>query len=93
MAESTNTIKITGVAIMMSDNIFFCLPKPKRHHHILHMLARAGITLRHNRKDQGFVTNEGKFVTREEALIIAREAGQLLPCHEHETQLFSESVW
>ena len=42
--------------------------------------------------EQGFFTSDGHFVTREEALGIAREAGQVRENTIHPTQLFSEDV-
>ena len=43
--------------------------------------------------EQGFFTSDGHFVTREEALVIAREAGQVGENTIHPTQLFSEDLW
>lgn len=42
---------------------------------------------------QGFVDNKGKFVTREEALIIAEEAGQRFWDPVRHEQLFSENLY
>lgn len=39
---------------------------------------------------QGFLTNEGNFVTREEAAVIALESGQI---SEPKSYLFSEDLW
>lgn len=42
---------------------------------------------------QGFVTSEGNFVSRTEALKIAIEAGQVIEGHTtHTTRLFSEDI-
>ena len=40
---------------------------------------------------QGFTDQYGIFLTRSEAYIIARDAGQLLPRHDYGETLFSES--
>lgn len=40
---------------------------------------------------QGFTDQYGVFMTRQEAYIVAKEAGQLLPRHEFGNTLFSES--
>ena len=40
---------------------------------------------------QGFTDQYGIFLTRQEAYIIARDAGQLLPRHAYGETLFSES--
>ncbi len=42
---------------------------------------------------QGFVDNKGKFVTREEALVIAEEAGQRFWDPVRHEQLFSENLY
>lgn len=42
--------------------------------------------------DQGFVTNLGKFVSREEAFQIAKTAKQIVDPREH-SYLFSEDLW
>ena len=42
---------------------------------------------------QGFVDNKGKFVTREEALVIAEEAGQRFWDELRYEQLFSENLY
>lgn len=73
---------ITGVAIQKGDKIY-SLPKPLRHHHLFWQfgeeIGKEGV--------QGFVTNEGKFLTREEAKVFSGGKGS------HETQLFSEDLW
>jgi hypothetical protein len=43
--------------------------------------------------DQGFITGDGRFVTREEALAIALKAGQILPGKGLRPMLLSEDVW
>lgn len=42
---------------------------------------------------QGFITNKGRFVDREEAYLIAKEANQLLRDIEGKTILFSEDIY
>jgi hypothetical protein len=46
-------------------------------------------------RQQGFLTNEGRFVDRYEALDIATSAGQLKGRHKHNPldQLMSEDLW
>lgn len=50
------------------------------------------------RADQGFIDQYGVFMTREEAFIVARDAGQLnvrrsKTPHEGSTELFSEDLY
>jgi hypothetical protein len=43
---------------------------------------------------QGFIDNRGNFLTREEALVIAREAGQIRRrCGGDEHALYSENLY
>lgn len=82
---------ITGVAIIVDSKIYQ-LPKPNRHHHCIH-LAYTQLKKQIITDSQGFMTSKGRYVSREEALKIAKQANQLLDRHNHPTQLFSESVW
>jgi len=82
---------ITGVAIVTEGKLFQ-LPKPKRHHHCIEMASQQ-LGKPVSNGTQGFITSSGRYVLREEALKIAKDANQLLERHRHATQLFSESVW
>ena len=42
---------------------------------------------------QGFITNKGRFVNREEAYSIAKKADQLLNDFEGKSKLFSENIY
>lgn len=60
----------------------------RRHHLILekhYPHTKGGI--------QGFLTSEGRFVTREEALQIALAAGQIKEKKYDKSRLFSEELW
>lgn len=93
--------RIVGVAILLPfrgevpdpRQIFASAPAPARHHHILHQLwPMSEKRLDHG---QGFVTDAGRYVTREEGWQIAEAAGQLLgraPTGPRGT-LFSEDLW
>lgn len=70
------------------------MPPPHRHHHVMKAIWNM------NRKlgavppsGQGFITNTGRFVGREEACIIARNAGQILEKTGPSDVLFSEDLW
>ncbi|CAN7302977.1 hypothetical protein LJR164_001579 [Phenylobacterium sp. LjRoot164] len=62
-------------------------PPPARHHNLF---ALAG-----SPDESGFLTSAGRFVGREEALLIARASGQPMIEHpaRHERLLFSEDLW
>lgn len=69
------------------------IPAPARHHHIAHkIILDLGLT-DHAQRNQGFLTNTGRFVDRHEAANIARAAGQIIKKTGPEDELFSEDVW
>lgn len=87
--------KIVGVAMLLRDGEVLKKPKPNRHHNIFrdyfeeHGTGPFGPT-------QGFITNRGRFVDREEAWKIAEAAGQLIeraPTDGRGGTLYSEDVW
>lgn len=62
----------------------------------LKRLVEAGIIQSPHTRDQGFIDNEGNFLTREEAVVVAREAGQINFCrpkNNPERELFSEDLY
>jgi hypothetical protein len=83
-------------AALKLGNLIISMPRPARHHNIIHELFREhGIR---GGEFQGFLTSEGKFVDREEAWQIAFYAGQLKDkdWHQHARMcphLFSEDIW
>jgi hypothetical protein len=87
-------VKIVAVAIQLG-NLTVSLPAPARHRHILHMYFDAtGTKLPPEADSQGFLTDEGMFVSRRAALRIATQAGQLLPDREViGDKLYSENLW
>ena len=87
-----STETITGVAIEVDGKIY-ALPKPNRPHHLFSIVSEERGDRYIAPESQGFITSVGRYVLREEALTIAKNANQLLERHFHQTQLFSESVW
>lgn len=67
-----------------------------RHHDIFAAFYHAGVE-EFIDAEQGFTTDAGRFVDREEAALIALRSEQLLPGHESvvagSRKLFSEDVW
>lgn len=61
--------------------VVMSVPRPGRHPHIVHTMARAGLPTPIGGEEhgyvQGFLTTDGDFVDREEAESIARAAGQV----------------
>jgi hypothetical protein len=68
------------------------LPRPARHHNVLHLLA-SQVGRETESWEQGFVTSSGRFVDREEAFRIAVAAKQIIKKHPPAEILFSEDVW
>jgi hypothetical protein len=70
----------------------YSLPKPSRHHNILHMMIKELKLKKVTSGEQGFLTENGEFVDRIEAGKIALSCGQ---CDDLVTppRLFSEDLW
>lgn len=66
-------IKIVNAAINHGGKIY----KGFRHAHIMEDMRGQGVTDYITVEEQGFLTSEGKFVSRSEAAKIAFEAGQI----------------
>ena len=81
---------IVAAAIKQGKMVCF-VAQPGRHHDVIRAMAAAGIPIPIN-GEQGFLTNEGVFVGRKLAKVIATRAGQVLSPRDHD-QLFSEDVW
>ena len=81
----TDPPTITHVAIQYEGKTY----KPNRHHHVIRMIG--GIQ---GPDIQGFLDSNGKFLTREEAVIVALESGQISSDHVIRSgELFSEDIW
>ena len=83
-------------AAVSFKGVTLSMPPPARHYHIVNTLCDTLGAPEDARyaapDDQGFLTDEGRFVGRLEAMDIAREAGQLKkqpPCKA----LFTEDLW
>ena len=90
-------IKIVAVACQMPDwlgdskgLLVLTQPAPARHGDVL--CAYSVMTGDVFVGEQGFLTNEGDFVSRHKAMKIAEAAGQLLQ-KVFSAQLFSEDLW
>lgn len=66
-------------AAIRCRGITWTLPRPARHHHILHVMRQAlhdagtAMHLLDEREVQGFLTNTGAFLTREQAADVVRK--------------------
>jgi hypothetical protein len=87
------TVRIAAAAIRF-NGIVLSLPPPARHHNCLRAAHDVGYENWRPDHEQGFITNDGRFVDREEVARIAVEAGQLIGrAKRHPLGLFSEDVW
>ena len=91
-------ITIDGVAIQYSDTyikpfILVSLPSPHRHHELFALLGKdSDLKYPHINMIQGFYTNHGNFLNREEAKKLAMQNNQL----KKQTpfpELYSEDLW
>lgn len=80
-------IWIVAAAIKVNDEIL----SDARHHLIIQFHSKKSPE-KINFSNQGFLTNTGKFVTREKGLEIANSNGQFCG-PKHKKQLFSEDLW
>lgn len=80
-------MKIAAAAILRDGRLW----TGKRHHLIMRQMAdELGPGIAPINDPQGFVTDDGRFVDREEAARIAFEAGQI---DRHVRTLFSEDIF
>jgi len=69
------------------------VPRPGRHHDVIAFMAEQGVDALGDYSTQGFTTSSGRFVDREEAMRLAKAAGQLVDDPRYDDMLFSEDVW
>jgi hypothetical protein len=91
----TKPPKITHVAIRFND-VIYSLPAPNRHHDVIrHIVETTGVSYVDARgEDQGFLDETGKYLTRRQALKVAKLNSQLRsdrPIWNNE--LYSENLW
>lgn len=91
--------KITHVAVVR-NGVAYSLPAPNRHHNVLWSMppkVRDADDETESRDVQGFLLEDGTFVDRKEAYIIATGTGQInrrqYPGSYQGDQLFSEDLW
>lgn len=100
---STQTGESITAAALLVDGTTWTLPRPARHHHLIAAYAQVNQRYDHNGEpigrpkpimpsEQGFVTDAGRYVSRQEALNIALASGQMTKA-AHPYGLFSEDLW
>ena len=83
---------ITHVAIIF-NGVTHSLPKPNRHHHVMHMLAFANGNQSIDGETQGFLDDQGNFLDRAQAWDHAKACGQIIRKVSPDGELYSENVW
>lgn len=87
------TPRIVAAALLTPKGLPVMLPAPARHHDVVQAMRDANMTRETiANSEQGFITSDGRFVSREEAFAIAVVACQLKECSV-EGVLYSEDVW
>lgn len=79
-------------AAILYNEVIFTLPRPNRHHHIVHAMHAMGLPKSANR-EQGFILSNGTWADRSLAWEIAKNANQFKGKPHHEYHLFSEDLW
>lgn len=82
--------RITTAAIQHSSGIIVTVERPGRHGECINFLNRCGLEYK---EGHGFLTSHGRFVDRQQAAVIAVEAGQGSPRPQCNGNLFSEDLW
>lgn len=86
-----NELFIVAVALRV-NGLTVSLPPPNRHNDVFKLLneTEPALTRFVRAEDEGFITSEGKYVTREQAMKIAVAALQV-PADKY--KLYSEDLW
>lgn len=82
--------RIVAVAILYDGQVYYA-HEPMRHHNIAHAMSEMGLS-GHAHREQGFMTDDGLYVSRAAARYIAEKAGQMIR-RTHHDKLFSEDLW
>ncbi len=85
--------RIIHSAIRHPDGTIYSVQSPGRHHHCIGLMARYGTAGTANTRNQGFITNFGRYVDRIEGLAIAIKADQIIRKTGSAHLLFSDDIW
>jgi hypothetical protein len=91
--EERDLLKVVAVAVRTDDGLVHTLPRPARHHDVVHLLAEKFNHPSSALDEQGFLLSDGRFCRRKPAKRVAEEAGQLLPRASDLPELYSEDLW
>lgn len=80
-------------AAIVYERRVWTLPAPCRHHDLIEAIYNSNGKGVNGTELQGFVDSNGAFLTREQAFVLAKAAGQLIDSRSPGPVLFSEDVW
>jgi len=83
---------VIASAIYDKSGFVFHVDPPGRHEDVIRHMLKIG-KLTPSCGIRGFLLSDGKFVSREEARVVAASAGQLLPVTRELLRLFSRDLW
>ena len=88
------SIQITDVAVQFAGKVY-SLPAPNRHHHVIRAIAAENGKGIDGSDVQGFLDEEGTFLNRREAYVLACETGQInrRAGGYQGRELYSEDLW
>ncbi len=83
------------MAAWKEGEAIYAVERPGRHHSVIHAMVATGRVSTANPLacDSGFITSQGRYVGRKEAMQIAECAGQVLRYTGPKHTLFSEDMW
>lgn len=84
---------VSCAAIRDHDGTVYSVPRPGRHHDVIKKMVQAGRPIP-IRGEQGFLLDDGSFVDRKTARVIADTNGQAGGRRDQGlSELFSEDLW
>lgn len=87
--------RVVAAALRLPNGLVLSLPKPNRHHDIISLGIGAGLSapLPGCEDGQGFLLDDGRYVTRKQALSVVLLNGQVDESKLLTSTLISEDLW
>lgn len=87
-------MRLVVAAAVRWNGLTLSLPRPARHHTILHVMCGDGFPEEAALiAEQGFIDSEGAFLDRKTAKQLVKETGQPTIADFQPHELFSEDLW
>ena len=89
------TLQVEAAAVREVSGTVYALAQPARHHNVLHLMHERGVKPDSSDWGQGFLLNNGRYVNRKQAAMVALRAGQIknIPIENDRDYLLSEDLW